>query len=112
MPITVKSRIPAIIAEMHPRLLAEMKAGAEMIADEARQRVPVDTGRLRDSIAVKREGNGWTIIAEAKADSGAPYGHMVEFGTVHSSPQPFLVPALESQRAEIIAGANAVLRNL
>lgn len=83
--------------------------GAEAIAEEARNRVPVNTGRLRDAIHVEKRASGvevggqhvggvysdWFVVA---GDTKAFYGHMVEFGTTHSPAHPFLIPAFESRR--------------
>ncbi|TYC93044.1 HK97-gp10 family putative phage morphogenesis protein [Novosphingobium sp. BW1] len=87
--------------------------GAEVIAEEARILVPARTGNLRDSIDVStqalnyasgRLGRGsYEVFVGARQGKGQPhdgfYGHMVEFGTVHSPPQPFIRPAFD-QKAE------------
>lgn len=88
------------------------------LAADARQRVPVDTGTLRDHIGhsfSKRSGfakvgirPGRVAIAgaggSALTSSGArlleprKYARMVEFGTVKQTAQPFMLPAAEGQR--------------
>lgn len=63
---------------------------ARRVQRDARKVVPVDTGRLRDSITVDRLDQGVYVIGPE-----APYGHIVEFGSVRQSPQPYMLPALD-----------------
>ena len=63
----------------------------------AKQLCPVDTGRLRESIAVMQEGDlKFTIVA------GASYASFVEFGTSNQSPQPYMTPAIELTRLHLL----------
>jgi HK97 gp10 family phage protein len=62
-----------------------MNEWSEKIADEMRNRVPVQTGTLRNSITTTADG----VIV------GADYGVYVEYGTGDTSPQPFAGPALD-----------------
>lgn len=52
---------------------------------------PVDTGELKDSEEVRREGNSVVLIA------GADHAVHVEFGTAYQSPQPFMRPAVDEK---------------
>jgi len=75
------------------------KLGAETIERAAKERVPVASGTLRDAIHTDRKK-----VAEYEVRAGnteAFYGHMVEHGTSHSPPHPFLVPALEEEREQV-----------
>jgi HK97 gp10 family phage protein len=70
---------------------------AQETAIVAKQLAPVDTGRLRESIAVMQEGDlKFTVVA------GAPYAAYVEFGTANQSPQPYLTPAIELTRQHLL----------
>lgn len=104
-----RSRIPQITA----KLVAEMKtaenAGADLIAQRAKGRVPVDTGKLRDAIHVEHDDNGAAVIA---GDTDVFYGHIVEHGGARTPAHPFLIPALEESRTEVEALAAAILRTL
>jgi HK97 gp10 family phage protein len=40
---------------------------------------------------------------------GAPYAHMVEFGTIHMPAEPFLRPALENAQSEAVAAMKRAL---
>lgn len=55
---------------------------------EARRRVHVITGELRDSIQVVDDGGIATMAALA------PYAGYEEFGTVHRPPHPYMRPAV------------------
>lgn len=60
----------------------------------ARARCPVETGRLRKSIACRVEG------ASMRLTSDAPYAPCVENGTKGRKAQPFLRPALTEHTRE------------
>jgi HK97 gp10 family phage protein len=111
MPATLTSRIPQIILSLNPRVDGALKVGAEAISQEAKQRVPVETGTLRDAIHVASSGvgGGWSVIA---GDDDAFYGHIIEHGGVNTPPHPFLIPAAESQRDSVAAAVSAVLKTL
>ena len=63
------------------------EAGRECV-ERAKELVPVRTGRLRDSIGMRRIGAG-KIVVEAKA----PYAGYVEYGTRYMKPRPYMRPA-------------------
>lgn len=63
---------------------ASLRAGAKVIAEDARRRVPVKTGKLRDSIRVTSSLRGGKPSASVKAGDrkkGVFYAHLVERGT-------------------------------
>lgn len=62
----------------------------------AKQLCPVDTGKLRESIAVMQEGD-----LKFKVVAGTDYAAYVEFGTSNQSPQPYLTPAIELTRLHL-----------
>lgn len=59
-----------------------------MIQNDARSRCPVDTGRLRASITVKRLPQGVVV------GSNVEYAGYVEYGTRHMAARPYLRPAV------------------
>lgn len=72
--------------------------GAATIRDQAKMIVPVDSGRLRDSIVSTQATEVEDGIFEAEAGTNVPYADDVEFGSyanpdVEAPPQPFLRPA-------------------
>lgn len=61
------------------------------IQKEAKYLVPVDTGNLRNSITTEVNGLSGEVGTEVE------YSIFVEYGTIHMSAQPFMIPALEDQ---------------
>lgn len=98
MPTTLTSRIPLIIAELDEKLIEGVEEIAEQIAEGARERVPVDSGALRDAIHVDVDGMEVSVVA---GDDDAFYGHIVEHGGVHTPAHPFLIPAYEAERPNL-----------
>lgn len=73
---------------------------AEETANEARSNCPVDTGTLRDSIAVvsgKNEAGQFEVSITADAE----YAAFVELGTSKRTAIPFLRPALAGVPARL-----------
>lgn len=89
------------------------------IADRARQMVPVDIGRLRESITVgdklsRRQKSQFQRVDPSDvvmfAGAGAlPQAHMMEFGTADIASRPFLRPAWDAGRKDIEDGLKDVL---
>ena len=57
---------------------------------EAYRLVPVDTGRLRASIRVKIDDDGFELSADT------PYAAFVEYGTIRQRAQPYLRPGFDA----------------
>jgi len=113
----LKSQLSEIAAELGPAVERAVKKGAETVMADAKIRVPVDEddfdpkNHLRDAIHLERDDttDGWLVVAR---NHDVFYGHMVEHGTVHSAPRPFLVPALEQNRRVIEEEIAAALRRI
>jgi HK97 gp10 family phage protein len=106
----LKTRLSQIAAELAVRMDAVARAGAERVENGAKVRVHVRSGALRHAIHVERQGRGkYAVLA---GDGDAFYGHMEEFGTAHSPPHPFLVPAIEDARDDVIGFAVQSLKGL
>jgi HK97 gp10 family phage protein len=110
----LKSRLPAIIAGLDPRVETALRAGAELVEAEAKTRAPdrppIGEG-LVEAIHVEPDdvGGGYFVVA---GDSDVFYGHFLEHGTRHAAARPFLVPALESQSETVAAMVHGVLKTL
>ena len=110
-----KNRFPQIIRELSPtarasKLEAALKAGAELIEQQAKQNVPQASGDLHDAIHVEPDGPfRYRVVA---GNEKVFYGHLVEHGTVKTGARPFLVPAKESQEAAVRGLAKAALKRL
>lgn len=108
--MSLKSRFPEIEAELKPKVDLAVREAAHLIAESAKGRVPVATGRLRASIHVDRQGPlHYSVIA---GDADVFYGHMVEHGTTNTPARPFMVPAVEEHRTTAVALVGKALRSL
>lgn len=108
--MSYNSRLPQIEAELVAKMDAVVKTVAEQIEQAAKERVPVDTGRLRDAIHTDHIGPGeYSVVA---GDNKAFYGHVVEHGGARIGGRPFLVPALEEARGEVPVLGRAALKSL
>ena len=95
----------ALPGKIGDRLLANaVRAGGRVILKEAKRRVPVKTGRLRDSLVVKKDRTRpGVVVVHVGATYAARHAHLVEFGTVHSAARPFLRPAFDETAGEALA---------
>jgi HK97 gp10 family phage protein len=62
-----------------------LRAGAQVILEEAKARVPQDTGALRDSLSVRTGAKGGKVFALVRAGRSKKkddpwYAHLVEYG--------------------------------
>lgn len=106
----LKSRIPEIAVELEAAARKIAHEGADRVAESAVKRVPYDPREpehIRDAIHVEEASEGFYVVA---GNNKVFWGHMVEHGTTHSAPEPFLVPALEENLAQIAAEGAAVLK--
>ena len=101
--ITYDGALGALADEIEERVSAAIAAGAEAVADNARSICPVDTGALRDSIAVSQDG----MSAEVSANTD--YAAYVEFGTSKMVAQPYLVTSLLGNENAVLSAIAAAL---
>jgi HK97 gp10 family phage protein len=87
----LRAKLAALPAEVEAAVRDEVYAGALDVQGAAKRRVPVDTGRLRNSIAVETEQGGLS----ATVGTNVEYGPFVEYGTRRAHAQPYLFPAFE-----------------
>jgi HK97 gp10 family phage protein len=105
----LKSRIPQIVVEIDVRIAEVIDRGTDQVERDAKARVPKATGKLHDAIHKDEQDDGTYVIG---GDDEAWYGHLVEYGTVRTAPQPFLVPSLEENRQDIVDDGQRALRRL
>lgn len=107
------------------RLREAIKTGAEIVAEDAKGRVPVRTGRLKASIKTRIPKKGLTAKVEAdypaggkvrktrtkkqKAGSREYYAFAVEYGTRKMAAQPFMAPALAAKAPRVMQKIEAAL---
>lgn len=96
--------------------LKALRAGAKIIAKQAKDNVPVNTGNLRKSIgtfAAKRKAFFKEVLigtrSGKKRKNDGFYGRFVELGTSKKRPQPFLRPAVKDKSGEAIKKLGEVL---
>lgn len=115
-------------ASVRDRILAAVGRGVEMaarlVADEARSTVAIDTGDVQSKIEAKESTITGNIVTAAVV-SGSDHGGYLEYGTgqrgessAGAGPgpydpnwtgmvaQPYLRPALDTKRDEVIAAIN------
>jgi HK97 gp10 family phage protein len=95
-----------ITAEVEKKAMDRLQKAGEVVAKAARQKVPVDTGKLRETIRVTRlpgdPKQDIRVYAGSRKKGEAYYAHMVEYGTVKMKAKPFLRPALNQSKTEIM----------
>ena len=82
------------IDAMGSQKAAALRAVGDLAVGYAKERCPVVTGRLRDSIKASVEGDELTLGSDVE------YARYVELGTRKQRANPFLAPALEDHADE------------
>ena len=81
---------------------AAVDALAKEVAGLMEGRVKKRTERLAKSIKTKRRNPRFDDFrSEVRMGHDAPYGWMLEFGTIHTDAQPFIAPSVEEVRAKL-----------
>jgi len=80
-----------------------VRAGARVVASEAKRRVPVRTGALRKSIKTADQSRQERLAGIVKAFVVVRqfYGRFLEFGTAHQAVKPFLRPARDESAHKV-----------
>jgi HK97 gp10 family phage protein len=96
--------VDALPKQTRAQLEIAMTESAALIAAGARLRVPVETGELRDTIHQtevregKRGGLYVAIVAGKRTPNNYNTARIVEFGTISTPAQPFLLPSFRANR--------------
>lgn len=114
MPATLKTRLDGIALALQPAVSTATKAGAEIVGETAVANLVAGGHVVNDDLgqAVHVENVGPGEYSVLAGDEDVFYGHMLEHGTTHSPPYPFLVPALETEEDTILALVGGALRGL
>jgi len=83
---------------------AEKSAG-KIWQEAIANRAPVDTGHLAESIKIKTEvksGDNGSMTMKVGPDQSAFYGVFQEFGTKDQPARPFMRPAFEETKDEVL----------
>jgi HK97 gp10 family phage protein len=109
--------VDEIPKDVRAALEAAMIESATMIVAGARLRVPVETGELRDTVrhggvkVGKRGGLYVPITAGERTRNGYNTARIVEFGTIDTPAQPFLLPAYRVNRRRAVARMRKATRD-
>lgn len=77
----------------------ELERAVLQMENDAKAMAPVDTGRLRNSIGHRKVSH-----AEWEVGTNVPYAELVEYGTKHTKPQPYLRPAFDKNWSKLRDG--------
>lgn len=119
----LQSRLDEIADNLANELDPVVAEAAQMVANNAKSRVPTETGRLQESIRpIKYDTCKYNVVADAKADQAKTalyYGIFVEYGTEaggrgggNAPAQPFMLPAAEESEADFLNMVNDKLNEL
>lgn len=94
----VRSKIPALRAQLRPATARGVARAAGYVADLARQLAPVDEGDLRDSIQVEPTGPDLKMAVTAGRGLPDPRAILNEYGgdSIFYPAQPYMTPAAEA----------------
>lgn len=90
-------RIKEALLDVREGAQDETRQVAEHIQRRAKEFVPVDTGRLRDSIRITQTGKAAYNVGPGDE---VEYAEYVEYGTSRTPAQPYMRPAIEDARRE------------
>ena len=84
-----------------------LRNAAEPVLEDAKANAPVRTGKLKEGLKISsiktKEGMKYVLVGVDKSDNSKIfYGKFVEFGTTKMSARPFLGPAYEKNKREIV----------
>jgi HK97 gp10 family phage protein len=101
-------------AKLDKKLIGNLWRAGFLVEADAKRLCPVDTGRLRASLITRvneatfsaRVGSSVELlespVASGIVGTDVDYGIYVEMGTYKTTPRPFLTPALETNKQEIL----------
>lgn len=104
MPAIKFNHLPDFINSLDDNVSRGLGQGAQAMADSASSKAPVDTGQLRDSIEAQEQGAmSWEVVADTD------YAAAVELGTVRTAAQPYMLPAFDAEKDNVIEAIKEAL---
>jgi HK97 gp10 family phage protein len=89
----LRSKLATLPDDIRQAVGFEVKRSLLYIEAGAKRRVPVDTGRLRNSITHEQSEDGM----KGRVGTNVEYGPYVEHGTRRMRARPYLFPSLEEE---------------
>jgi HK97 gp10 family phage protein len=102
----LKLKLKKLGKEVNKEMRPALEEAAKIVKEDAKNKAPVRTGVLKKSITVEMVSDQEARIGPGKEGW---YGPFIEFGKVGYAPQPFLRPAFDENRQEIL---NKIKKNL
>lgn len=107
----IEAKFRALPAKIQNKLVrGGMTQAGRIVREEARERVPVDTGELRASIKARRPKGAKRGEIRREVAATAPHAHIIEQGRKGAEAQPFLAPALEAKQGEVVQAISDSVR--
>jgi HK97 gp10 family phage protein len=118
------NRFPEIAARLPRETSDVVRNTAHGVEADAKQKAPLDTGNLRNSIQMHMEPSATEAVIDiapnrppnatsATAATAAEYGVYQEYGTSRGvPPHPFMTPAAEANRPKFQSAMTQLLRQL
>jgi Bacteriophage HK97-gp10, putative tail-component len=108
--VSFHSRIPEAEAAIKKAVVSAQRTTAVAVLAEAKRRVRVKSGQVRDSLEIVEGAGGTLKVGSKGSHGGRPIALFLEEGTAHTHAQPFLKPAAEVGRGILKAEATANVR--
>lgn len=94
-----------------------MNVVGDIGVEEARRRVPFDTGATFDSISIKGGSSGFGAMPRmanevqyfVEIGPETFYAPFLEYGTIYMTPRPFMMPAADLMEATLAAAVKAII---
>jgi hypothetical protein len=111
--VVVYSNIFPDIADALPDATLELaRKYIDKVYEHSQERVPVDTGALKESGHVFEEPDAVVLSYNAPNNIGISYAAYVEYGTHSTRAQPYVNPAVESAMSVFNEGLEDALSGL
>lgn len=99
--VTIRDNSRDVLKQIGALTREKLRDFAEEMTEVAKSGCPVDTGNLRDSIEWDEENVSDTQQA-VRVFTQTGYGAFVELGTSRMAAQPYLAPAFETARKNVL----------
>ena len=110
--IELMNRFPQIVDVLPDATLNLAKKYLDKVYDISQERVPVDTGALKESGHIFEEPNAIVLSYNAPNNIGISYAAYVEYGTHNTPAQPYVNPAVEAAMSVFDEGLEDALSGM